>query len=142
MTLYGTAGRSPFAVNLLLALTLTNATIGAGTLTATVPNPVTVEFVAKASGQGISYIQWLLYGFPPAVIMTFATWAFIQWIYPAETGARSGEASEIIRNNLAAMGPMSSAERRALLVFLAVTALWATQGLTGLDTTIVCLAGC
>jgi anion transporter len=140
--LFQTEGRSRFAINLLLTLAFTNATISAGVLTATVPNPVTVEFLAKAGGRAISYAEWLLYGFPPALIMTFVTWAFIQWIYPAEASARSGEAAEIIRNNLAAMGPMSPAERRALLVFLAVTALWATQGLTGLDTTVVCLAGC
>ena len=42
---------------------------------------------------------------------------------------------------LAAMGRMSSAEWRALAVFVLVTCLWATQGLTGLDTTVVCLMG-
>ena len=72
--------------------------------------------------------------------MTIATWAFIQWVYPPE-GMRSGEAADIIRNNLTAMGVMTPAEWRALSVFLGVTVLWATQGITGLDTTVICLAG-
>jgi solute carrier family 13 (sodium-dependent dicarboxylate transporter), member 2/3/5 len=139
--LFRTEGRSRFAVNLLLTLAFTNATISAGVLTATVPNPVTVEFLAKAGGHAISYAEWLLYGFPPALIMTFATWAFIQWVYPPETGTRSGEAAAIIHDNLAAMGVITSAEWRALLVFVIVTALWATQGITRLDTTVICLAG-
>ncbi|AWV14817.1 hypothetical protein A3862_04285 [Methylobacterium sp. XJLW] len=42
-------------MNLLLTLTMINATIGAGILTATGPNPVTVELVAKASGYTITY---------------------------------------------------------------------------------------
>ena len=139
--LFRTESSSRFAVNLLLTLAFTNATISAGVLTATVPNPVTVEFLAKAGGRAISYAEWLLYGFPPALIMTFATWAFIQWVYPPETGARSDEAAEVIRNSLRTMGEMSPAEWRALLVFVAVTVLWATQGITGLDTTVICLAG-
>lgn len=141
LALYGTAGRSPFAVNLLLTLTMTNATIGAGILTATVPNPVTVEFVAKASGHTITYAEWLLYGFPPALLMTFATWALIQRVFPPEVVAKSSEIDGTIRANLAKLGRMSSPEWRTLLVFGLITVLWATQGLTGLDTTVVCLAG-
>src|SRR6185312_3677843 len=74
LAIFGAGARSPFAINLLLTLTMTNATIGAGVLTATVPNPVTVEFIAKASGHTITYAEWLLYGFPPALIMTMFTW--------------------------------------------------------------------
>ena len=88
--LFGTDGRSRFAVNLLLTLAFINATISAGILTATVPNPVTVEFLTKAGGAPITYADRLLYGFPPALVMTVATWAFIQWVFPPETGTSSG----------------------------------------------------
>src|SRR5215831_8232873 len=84
LSLFGCGARSPFAINLLLTLTMTNATIGAGVLTATVPNPVTVEFVAKATGHTISYAEWLLYGFPPALVMTLFTWWVIQRIFRPE----------------------------------------------------------
>ena len=141
IALFRTEGRSRFAVNLLLTLAFTNATISAGILTATVPNPVTVEFLAKAGGHAITYADWLLYGFPPALVMTMVTWAFIQFVYPPEEEAQSGAAADIIRDNLSAMGVMTGAEWRALLVFVSVTVLWATQGITGLDTTVICLAG-
>lgn len=139
--LFRTEGRSRFAINLLLTLAFTNATISAGVLTATVPNPVTVEFLAKASGHVITYAEWLLYGFPPALVMTAVTWAAIQWVYPPEHTGRSDEAAVVIRDNLAAMGVMSGAEWRALMIFVLVTLLWATQGISGLDTTVICLAG-
>lgn len=141
LALYGIAGRSSFATNLLLTLTMTNATIGAGILTATVPNPVTVEFVAKAGGHTISYAEWLLYGFPPALLMTFATWGLIQRVFPPEVAARQDEIDGTIRANLGKLGRMSGPEWRTLLVFGLITVLWATQGLSGLDTTVVCLAG-
>ncbi|MGY3550671.1 sodium-dependent dicarboxylate transporter 2/3/5 [Bradyrhizobium sp. USDA 4472] len=141
LTIFGIAARSPFAINLLLTLTMTNATIGAGVLTATVPNPVTVEFIAKASGHTITYAEWLLYGFPPALVMTFFTWWLIQRVFPPEFASGHEQVEGRISQNLGSMGPMSSAEWRALIVFVLVTCLWATQGLTGLDTTVVCLMG-
>ena len=141
LAIFGAEGRSKFAANLLLTLTMTNATIGAGILTATVPNPVTVEFVAKADGHVISYAEWLAYGFPPALLMTFVTWWLIQLVFRPETRGLQSRVDERIRENLAAMGATSPAEWRTLAVFLAITLLWATQGVTKLDTTVVCLLG-
>ena len=59
-------GRSRFSVNILLTLAFTNSVVSAGILTAGVPNPVTVDFLAKV-GQHVSYTDWLVYGFPPAI---------------------------------------------------------------------------
>jgi anion transporter len=139
--LFRTGGRSKFAINLLLTLAFTNATISAGVLTATVPNPVTVEFLVKAGGPTITYIEWLLYGFPPAAIMTLLTWWFIQRVFPPEIDTSSGAVARVTEEGLRAMGPVTPAEWRALAIFILVTLLWATQNLTRLDTTVVCLAG-
>jgi anion transporter len=70
----GNAGRSNFGVSLLLILTMTNATISAGILTATIPNPLTAEFILKATGTALTYQDWFIYGFPPALLMTLLTW--------------------------------------------------------------------
>ena len=137
--LFKTEGRSKFAINLLLTLAFTNATIGAGILTATVPNPVTIDFIVKAGGPLISYTDWLLYGFPPALLMTFVTWGFIQWVYKPEQNEIPG-GIDFIRNKLGSMGAMSSEEWRALSVFVLVVALWATGKWTNIDPTTACLA--
>lgn len=141
LALFGQEGRTKFAANLLLTLTMTNATIGAGILTATVPNPVTVEFIAKASGHTITYAEWLAYGFPPALIMTVVTWGLIQLVFRPEVTRSGAAVDQTIRDNLARMGRTTPAEWRTLAVFLGITLLWATQGLTRLDTTVVCLLG-
>lgn len=140
IALLGKEGRSNFAVNLLLCLTFTNATISAGILTATVPNPVTVDFLAKAGGTTISYTDWLLYGFPPALLMTFLTWYVLQKIFPPET-IDQDKAEGIVHEGLQSMGPMTAAEWRALAIFLLVVGLWVSQQWTKLDTTLVCLLG-
>lgn len=136
--LFKTEGRSRFAVNLLLVLAFTNATIGAGILTATVPNPVTIDFIVKAGGPVVSYIDWLIYGFPPALIMTLITWWLIQKAFPPEQDDIPG-GHEHVQVKLRQMGPMQDAEKRALSVFVVVVVLWATGVWTKIDATTACL---
>jgi anion transporter len=140
ISLFAAEGRSKFAINLLLVMSFTNSTIAAGILTATVPNPVVVEFLAKA-GKIVTYTDWLTYGFPPALIMTFLTWWFIQKVYKPEAELTPGGADRMIRERLQAMGKTTPAEWRMLSVFLLITVLWTTQSWTKLDATVVCLLG-
>lgn len=133
-------GRSVFAVNLLLTLAFTNSTISAGVLTATVPNPLTVEFIKQASGVTISYMDWLAYGLPPSLIMTLFTWWFLRLVFKPEHETIPGGA-EHIRSSLLAMGKMTAPEWRTLSVFLLVVGLWATGGMTKIDTTVACYVG-
>jgi len=136
----GGEGRTRFVVNLLLTLAFTNATISAGILTATVPNPITIEFLAKA-GRPVSYTDWLLYGFPPALAMTFLTWFVIQRVIGAEPTHGEPLARAVIAQRLLEMGRTTAAEWRTLAIFLLVVAGWVSQTWTKLDTTIVCLIG-
>lgn len=138
--LFNTKGRSKFAVNLLLTLTLTNATIASGILTATVPNPVTVEFIAKAGGPTISYMDWLIIGFPPALIMTIITWGIIQFIFKPEFEEIPGGKKYIIQR-LQSMGGMTYKEKYTLVVFVIVVGLWMTGDITKIDSTTACMAG-
>jgi len=137
----GREGRSNFAVNLLLTLAFTNATISAGILTATVPNPVTIDFIAKAGGPTITFGEWFTIGFPPALIMTLITWWFIQKIFPAEVKEIPGGLG-YVKEQLQALGTVSANEKRALFVFLLVVGLWVSGGYTKINPTIACLAGC
>lgn len=137
--IFGQKGRTNFSTSLLLILTMTNATMGAGIFTATVPNPVTVDYLAKV-GQTVTYGDWFMYGFPPALLMTFFTWWFILRVFPPEI-KELPNGNEFVKQKLAEMGPLSSVEKRAMLVFTLVVVLWATGGWTKIDPTIAALAG-
>ncbi len=140
ISLFSSQGRSNFAIAILLISCFTNSTIGAGILTATVPNPVTVAFLAK-TGRMVTYVDWLIYGFPTALIMTLFTWWFVVKVYKPEAAGNPAEVDRVIRERLQKMGKTTSAEWRALSIFLLITFLWATQNFTKLDTTVVCLLG-
>lgn len=133
--------RSRLAKGLLLILTFTNATMGAGILTATLPNPITVEFIAKAGGPQVSYGQWLLFGFPPALVMTILTWWLCRVMFKPEVAQIPGGRAHVTEA-LAKLGPLSRNEMRALVVFLIVVALWLTGDWTKIDVTIAALAAC
>ncbi|MEC5320504.1 DASS family sodium-coupled anion symporter [Brenneria populi subsp. brevivirga] len=133
-------GRSNFAVGLLLTLAFTNSIISAGILTATIPNPVTVDFIYKATGRTISYAEWFIYGFPPALIMTFFAWWLIKTVFKAETNEIPG-GKEVVAEKLKAMGKMSTAEWKSCLVFLFVVLLWMTGSITHINTTVAAIIG-
>jgi len=140
ISMFGIEGRSRFSVNLLLTLAFTNATISAGILTATIPNPLTVDFIVKAGGPSIDYMQWFIYGFPPALLMTLFTWWFIQICYKPERDEIPGGTAHVTEK-LAEMGRMSAPEWRTLSVFLLVVLMWVTGKWTGINSTIACLCG-
>lgn len=136
--LFKKEGRSNFAVALLLILTFTNSTMSAGVLTAGVPNPVTVDFLVKAGGEPITYMQWLMYGFPVAIIMTFFTWWYVYKTYTPEKDEVPGGREYIVKK-LEELGPVKNTEWKALAVFIMVVILWATASITKIDTTVTCL---
>lgn len=131
--------KSNFAKGLLLTLCFTNATIGAGILTATLPNPITVEFITKAGGPSVSYTQWLAFGFPPALFMTVLTWWLCRKLFKPEVEEIPGGLTHV-EEALAKLGALSGNEIRALIVFLFATTLWCTGEWTKIDVTIAALA--
>jgi anion transporter len=133
-------GRSQFAVGLLLTLGFTNSIISAGILTATIPNPVTADFIFKATGHTISYLEWFIYGFPPALVMTFFAWWLINKVFKAEVNEIPG-GQELIMEKLNEMGKMSADEWKTCGVFLLVVAMWMTSSITGINTTVAAIIG-
>lgn len=131
-------GRSNFAIGLLLILSFTNATIASGIMTATVPNPVTVDFIAKAGGATVDYMQWLILGFPPALIVTLFTWWFIRVVFKPEVTEIPG-GTDYIAEKLSKLGPIKSEEWKAMFVFALVVILWMTGGWTKMNPTTACL---
>ena len=131
--------KSRLAKGLLLTLTFTNATISAGILTATVPNPITVEFITKAGGPEVSYMRWLVVGFPPALLMTALTWWLCRRIFRPEVEEIPGGAT-YVEEALKKLGPMKINEVRAIVLFSLAVILWATGDWTKINVTIAALA--
>lgn len=118
-----------FGVALMLGIAYSASIGGLGTLIGSPPNAIFAGFVETSLGQTISFLQWMLYGLPLAVVGMFIAWFYITRIaYPVTWGGLTG-AAEVLREQHKALGPMSSAERRVATVFALTAGMWIFRGL-------------
>ena len=138
-----------FATAIVLCVAY-GATIGGlGTLVGTPTNALVVGFMQQNYGETISFAQWLVFGVPTVVLLMPVAWlVLVKIAFPFRLGSQA-TARDRLREARAALGPMSTAERRVSLVFVLTASAWITgpllRKLPGLaefsDTTIALLAG-
>lgn len=110
-----------FAIALMLGVAYAASIGGMGSLIGTPPNVVLASFAAQELGSGISMLDWFAFGLPLMFMLLPLAWWRLVRAYPAKLPAGLVGA-DFLRGELAALRPMSTAERRVLAVF-AITAL-------------------
>ncbi|GAA7755624.1 MULTISPECIES: DASS family sodium-coupled anion symporter [Cupriavidus] len=95
-------------------------------VTATAPNPLVVDYVAKASGQSLhlSWTTWALCMLLPGLVCLLLMPLVIRVLCPPELKA-TPNAIEYARGELARMGPLGGKERVMIGVFAMMLVLWA-----------------
>ncbi|MBD8654249.1 DASS family sodium-coupled anion symporter [Oxalobacteraceae sp. CFBP 13730] len=95
-------------------------------VTATAPNPLVVDFVARASGQTfqLSWTTWALCMVLPGLVCLFLMPLIIYLLAPPEL-KQTPDAIGFARGELARMGPLSASERVMLGTFGLLLMLWA-----------------
>ncbi len=136
----GTNRPTRFGANLMMSLCITNSTISAGILTATITNPMAAEYIFTNTGTPVTFAQWLVWGFPPALMMTFVAWILIQVLFRPEKQQMEG-GKDFIRSQLEALGPISRNERLCAAIFGITILLWVFGDRLGIDSTAACLLG-
>jgi anion transporter len=131
--IYGSTAEHPtnFGRNLLL-LNLTAISILSSTvMTGSAANLMAVGFIESLGGHKVYYADWMLASAPVAVLTVVAAWwlgprAIFQVPPPERTPVIAG-GIDVVSAELRRMGPLSRRERKAMLLFLMVIALWATD---------------
>jgi divalent anion:Na+ symporter, DASS family len=95
-------------------------------LTATAPNPLVVDFVARASGQSfyLSWTTWALCMVLPGLACLFLMPLVVYLLAPPEL-KKTPDAVHFARSELARMGPLSAKEKVMLGTFGLLLVLWA-----------------
>lgn len=95
-------------------------------LTATAPNPLVVNYVAKATNQSfhLSWGTWALYMLLPGLLCLLLMPLVIYLLSPPEIKA-TPNAVEYARSEMARMGPLSGKERVMMGTFGLMLLLWA-----------------
>jgi sodium-dependent dicarboxylate transporter 2/3/5 len=113
-----------FGRSLMLGIAYAASIGGVATLIGTPPNAVLAGIVEKTQGLSIGFAQWLQFGLPLAALMLAIAWWYLAHVAARLGDQRIGGGSQLIRRELAALGPMHDAEKRVLAVFTAVALLW------------------
>jgi sodium-dependent dicarboxylate transporter 2/3/5 len=123
------AGHSNFGTALMLGIAYAASIGGVATLIGTPPNALLAGIVEKRYGIVIGFAKWMEFAAPLAVVMLLATWYYLTHIaFRSELRELPG-GKDVIREQLAALGPMSRQERWVLGVFALVVAAWLFRGL-------------
>lgn len=145
-------GPLPFGVPIMLGIAYGASIGGVGTLIGSPPNAVFAGYVQTALNETITFVQWMAYGVPIAVIGLALAWVYLVFIaYPSPAGDGVTPGTDFARAQYRALGAATPAEKRVAAVFAGVAVLWITRGLLqrmlaavglgSVDDTVVAVAG-
>ncbi len=108
-----------------------------GIKTAAAQNMVALNFIQEQFNVNISWGAWLLYAAPFSIIMSVALFFIMITLIKPETSNIDG-GKEVIKKQLAELGPLKAPEIRLIITSLILLFFWATEGkLHPFDTTTV-----
>jgi DASS family divalent anion:Na+ symporter len=108
-------------------------------LTAMAGNPLGAA-LAKNAGVDITFGSWLIAASVPTIAaMLILPWLLQRMMRPEVSATPDAPAAA--SRALAALGPLSRAERIVAITFVAMVVLWGTAGFIGLDSTAIAFLG-
>jgi sodium-dependent dicarboxylate transporter 2/3/5 len=115
-----------FAVALLLGIAYSASVGGIATLIGTPPNALLAAFMRENYDVQIGFGQWMLLGLPLSIgMLIFIWWSLTRGGFHLAGGDSSG----LLKKEMAALGPMSRAEKLVAVVFVLAAAAWIFQPL-------------
>ncbi|MGP0174488.1 SLC13 family permease [Pseudomonas sp. NCHU5208] len=122
------AERERFATALLLAIAYAASVGGIATLIGTPPNALLAAFLEENYEVQIGFGQWMLIGLPVASLMLVFIW---WWLTRGGFNLAGHDSTQLIRNELTELGPLSRGEKLVALVFVITALAWVFQPLIG-----------
>lgn len=118
--------RAGFAPALMISVAYAASIGGVGTLVGTPPNVIFAGAFTRLfpDAPPVGFAAWMLLGFPIAVVMTPLAWLFLTRVAFRVPASAPGSDGGVVLRTLAELGPMSTPERRVMLVFAATAFLW------------------
>ncbi len=122
-------GGLSFGVALMLGIGYAASIGGVATLIGTPPNAIFAGVVEKTYGYSISFLDWMTFGLPLAMVMLLVTWLYLTRVmFRSEVTQLPGGKAYIL-DQLERLGPMTREEKRVAMVFCGVAAMWVLRGL-------------
>ncbi|WP_152347968.1 SLC13 family permease [Brevibacterium sp. CFH 10365] len=120
----GAVVKSNFGTALMLGIAY-SASIGSlGTIIGTPPNLFLIGYLKDSYDISIGFGQWMIVGVPLSVVMMAIAWfLLVKVLFKPEINRIPG-GRELIRDELAKLGPMSTGEKLVLAMFVLAAVSW------------------
>jgi sodium-dependent dicarboxylate transporter 2/3/5 len=127
-------GKSNFAKAMVLGGSFGSLAGGFGTEIGTAPN------LMAAAYTGIPFANWMVFGFPLAIILMLVIWKVLGRTFKPEVSGIVGGMGTIT-SKMESIGPMTGTEKLTLVILLFTIGLWVTTSITGLNSYSIALIG-
>lgn len=115
-----------FSLTIMLAIAYASNIGGISTIIGTPPNVAYKGIILERYGYDIDFVSWMLLCTPLAImLLMFLYFIMVKWLYPNKIQSDLAT-QQLIREEIRALGPMSAAEKRVLVIFSCTAFLWIT----------------
>lgn len=134
---------SRYSTALLLCIAYASSIGGIATLIGTPPNALLRAFLEEHYKIHVGFGQWMLLGVPVSIaMMIFCLWWLTRKPFNFDN---DGTGESLLKNEIAALGPFSKAEKRVAVVFTLAALSWVFQPLIAsvlprVDDTLIAMA--
>src|SRR3989337_2129910 len=116
-----------FSLSIMLAIAYASNIGGIATIIGTPPNVAYVAYIEKKYAYNVDFFKWMLICTPLAVLLLISLyWVVVKWLFPNRITSDTAT-SQLIRNELSELGPISINEKRVLVIFISTAFLWITK---------------
>jgi anion transporter len=132
-------GRSNYGTAVFLMAMAANNVCSTAFLTATVPNPISAQYIKEATGLELGWLGWFRMAFPLTVILLAFSWFLLIKLYRPET-KESAETIARMGALRCEQGGLSRGEKIVAVIFSVALLLWVTDGLHRYNSGLISLA--
>lgn len=119
-------GRSQFGAAVMLMAMAANNICSTAFLTATVPNPISAEYILVSTGLRLDWGSWFRMAFPITVLLLAASYLLITRMFKPEI-EESKETYDRICGIRDQLGPITRREMAVAVIFIIALILWITE---------------
>lgn len=127
----GAAGARQFALFAMLMTSFAASVGGMGTPVGTPPNLIGIGMLERLAKVDITFFQWMAIGVPAVAVM-FAFLAVYFYLAGVRGVTVIAGSTQLVRDELAKLGPPSRGQRNVLVAFGVTVVLWVTPGVFAL----------
>jgi len=119
-------GRSRFGAAVMLMAMAGNNICSTAFLTATIPNPISADYLATSVGLSLDWGGWFKMAFPLTMVLLAASYLLVVWMFKPEVVA-SKETYDKVSSIRSGLGPLTRREKIVAVIFGVSLILWIAE---------------